>query len=234
MIEGNPQSYKGFFIALEGSDGSGKTTVYEALKSYFTESYLFEIDGEDDRKKLGIVYSREPGGTHIGEEIRDILLDPLNKEMGARPEALLYAASRAQHVDEKILPALREGKLFISDRFMLSSLAYQGAGRELGIEEVYRINYWATGGLLPDLTIFLDVDPLTVLRRKAANEEKDRLEEAGDDFFKKVYNGYMNATKYMPKLIVIDASKSKEEVIKACIRALETAIGGWLKSSDRK
>ena len=208
---------RGFFVALEGSDGSGKSTVFKAIKDRYAESGRGPGNME-------IVFTREPGGTLIGEDIRDIILDKENKEMSLRTEALLYAASRAQHVDEKIRPALEEGKLVISDRYMLSSLAYQGAGRGLGLDKVYRLNYWATGGLMPDLTIFLDVDPIMVLRRKAVKVEKDRLEEAGDDFFKRVYNGYIESKKYMEKLISIDASKSQQEVIDSCIRALEGAI----------
>lgn len=203
---------RGFFIALEGSDGSGKTTVLKGIKAHFAQ------------KEIPVLYTREPGGTPIAEKIRAILLDPAHQEMAPMTEALLYAASRAQHVREVILPALEEGKILLSDRFVLSSLVYQGIARGVGLEEVSAINRYATGGLVPDLTLFLDVDPLTVLRRKAGRVEQDRLEKAGDAFFQNVYNGYQQALRTMENVVVVDASQPAEVVISSAWQAIEDAL----------
>ena len=203
---------RGFFLALEGSDGSGKTTVLKGIKARFAQ------------KEIPVLYTREPGGTPIAEKIRAILLDPAHQEMAPMTEALLYAASRAQHVREVILPALEEGKILLSDRFVLSSLVYQGIARGVGLEEVSAINRYATGGLVPDLTLFLDVDPLTVLRRKAGRVEQDRLEKAGDAFFQNVYNGYQQALRTMENVVVVDASQPAEVVISSAWQAIEDAL----------
>lgn len=203
---------RGFFIVLEGSDGSGKTTILNGIKAHFAQ------------EGIPVLYTREPGGTPIAEKIRAILLDPAHQEMAPMTEALLYAASRAQHVREVILPALAEGKILLSDRFVLSSLVYQGIARGVGLEKVAAINAYATGGLTPDLTLFLDVDPLTVLRRKAHHVQQDRLEKAGDAFFQNVYNGYQQAIRTMNNVVVVDASKSPEEVIAASWKAIDRAL----------
>ena len=181
---------RGFFIALEGSDGSGKTTVLKGIKARFAQ------------KEIPVLYTREPGGTPIAEKIRAILLDPAHQEMAPMTEALLYAASRAQHVREVILPALEEGKILLSDRFVLSSLVYQGIARGVGLE----------------------VDPLTVLRRKAGRVEQDRLEKAGDAFFQNVYNGYQQALRTMENVVVVDASQPAEVVISSAWQAIEDAL----------
>lgn len=145
---------KGYFVSFEGPDGAGKSTVLKEV--------LAEIGPELRPQYL---VTREPGGSKIAEKIRDIILDPANDEMNAKTEALLYAASRSQHVEEIIRPALKTGKLVFSDRFVDSSLAYQGEGRDLGIAEVKQINDFATGKLDPDLTFFLDVAPEVGLSR---------------------------------------------------------------------
>lgn len=203
---------RGFFIALEGSDGSGKTTVLNGIKTHFA------------KQGIPVLYTREPGGTPIAEKIRDILLDPAHQEMAPMTEALLYAASRAQHVREVIFPALAEGKILLSDRFVLSSLVYQGIARGVGLEEVAAINNYATEGLEPDLTLFLDVDPLTVLRRKADQVEQDRLEKAGDAFFQNVYNGYQQALATMKNVVIVDAAKPSDEVIAEAWKAIDCAL----------
>lgn len=212
---------RGLFIALEGSDGSGKTTVLNGIRNHF------------DKAGIEVLYTREPGGPPIAEKIRALLLDPMNGEMTAMTEALLYAASRAQHVQEVVLPALEKGAIVLTDRFVLSSLAYQGAARGLGLPAVAEINRYATGGLMPDLTLFLDVDPVTVLRRKAETAKKDRLEEAGDAFFQKVYNGYQQAIPMMPHVVRIDASKPAEAVIEATWQAIEKSHARWQKGATR-
>lgn len=204
---------KGLFIALEGPDGSGKSTITKLLDDYFK--------GKD----IEYIVTREPGGTHIGEDIRDLILNPKNIEMGLETEALLYAASRGQHVDEKILPALNEGKLVLCDRFVLSSLAYQGVGRGLGIEKVKMINDFAIKGVYPDLILFFHVDPEVTLRRKTNKLGGDRLEKEGNDFHKKVYNGYMKLIEIYPENIkIIDATKSINEVLNQSIDAIEELL----------
>lgn len=164
---------KGLFITLEGPDGSGKSTVAKLLHEY--------IDG------LGILnaFTREPGGTAIGENIREILLDNDNYEMTSRTEALLYAAARAQHAEEKIQPLLDNDYIVLSDRYVLSSLAYQGHSRGLGIETIMEINEFAMGDTYPDLVLFFDVDPEIALSRKYINREGDRLENEGKEFHNK-------------------------------------------------
>lgn len=197
---------KGAFIALEGPDGSGKSTMIKELSKY--------LIGEN----IDVIESREPGGTQIGEDIRNILLDSKNKNMFPETEALLYAAARGQHYKEKILPAIESGKVVLSDRFILSSLAYQGVGRDLGIEEVRMINDFAIKGARPDLTLFFHVDPETTLKRKTQKKGGDRLEREGVEFHKKVYEGYMELLKiYSGNVQIIDATKSKEEVLQQTI-----------------
>lgn len=208
---------KGYFLALEGPDGSGKSTIAKLIKKELEEKY-----------KLKIILTREPGGTEIGEDIRSILLSTANMEMGNRTEALLYAASRAQHVEEKIFPLVEDGKLVISDRYIFSSLAYQGFSRDLGIDEVMDINIFATNGFYPDRIIFFDLDPNLGLERKFAQKEGDRLEIAGDDFHKNVYQGYKEAIKKYPdKVKTIDASKSVEEVFKSCLKIIKEDLNLW-------
>ena len=202
---------KGYFLALEGPDGSGKSTIARLLEKELEEKY-----------KIQTVLTREPGGTEIGEDIRAILLSTANMEMANRTEALLYAASRAQHVEEKILPLVEAGMLVISDRYIFSSLAYQGYSRRLGINEVMDINIFATNGFYPDRIIFFDLDPNLGLKRKFAQKEGDRLEIAGDDFHKNVYEGYKEAIKQYPnKVKTIDASKPVEEVFKSCLEIIK-------------
>ena len=153
---------RGLFISFEGPDGSGKSTQIEYLKEYFLE------------REIACVFTREPGGTHIGEEIREIILDKQNNDMTDLTEAFLYAASRSQHVEQVIQPALEAGKVVVCDRFVDSSIAYQGYARGLG-DLVEEINRYATGNLLPDITFFIDVDP-KVGKRRISSDERDRLE----------------------------------------------------------
>ena len=144
---------KGYFITFEGPDGSGKTTVCNAVYQRLKDM------GYD------VVHTREPGGIEIAEKIRDIILDPQNVMMDAKTEALLYAASRRQHLVEKVIPSIEDGKVVICERFVDSSLAYQGYGRELGFDEVLSINKFAIGDYFPDMTVYLDVDEKTGLER---------------------------------------------------------------------
>ncbi|TSO25897.1 dTMP kinase [Lactobacillus sp. LL6] len=204
---------KGFFISFEGPDGAGKSTVLKQILEQITP-----------KLKIQYITVREPGGSKISEVIRKIILDPNNSEMDDRTEALLYAASRSQLMSEVIIPALQAGKLVISDRFVDSSLAYQGAGRDLGIKEIKQINDFATRGIEPDLTIFLDIEPEVGLSRiqKLRPDNEDRLEQEKLAFHKKVYDGYKIVNKDNPKRIkVIDASQTIEKVVADCIKVIE-------------
>lgn len=204
---------KGLFITFEGPDGSGKTTVSTAVVERL--------------KKEGypVMYTREPGGSHIAEEIRQVILDPANTAMDERTEALLYAASRRQHLQEIVLPALEKGITVISDRFVDSSLAYQGCGRQIGMEEVAAINRFAVEGHMPDRTIFLNVDADTGLKRIASRTYLDRLDQESKDFHERVYAGYQKVIEmYRDRMTVLDASKPAEEVIQ---KAYEE-VKGWL------
>ena len=204
---------KGIFITLEGPDGSGKSTIMKLIINYFND------------KNIEFIATREPGGTEIGEDIRKIILDERNKNMAAETEALLYAASRSQHVEEKILPALKSGKVVLCERFVLSSLAYQGVGRNLGIEKVKMINDFATKGVEPDLILFFHVDPVATLDRKTEEIGGDRIEKEGTKFHKKVYEGYMKLLKIYPENIqIIDATKSIEEVFNQSIYHIENIL----------
>lgn len=212
---------RGYFLALEGPDGSGKSTISELLKT--------EIE------KLGIkcILTREPGGTEIGEDIRQILLSRENEEMADRTEALLYAASRAQHVEEKIKPHLESGAVVISDRYFFSSLAYQGFSRGLGIEKVMEINEFAINGVLPDRILFFDIDPSTALQRKLVNNHGDRLEVEGDDFHEKVYMGYKEAIKRYPKNVVtISAKEDVDSVLIQCLEIVKEDINETYNSNS--
>ena len=186
------------FITIEGPDGSGKTSVTNQIVSAL------------EKEGLAVLYTREPGGSEIAEEIRQVILDCKNTAMDVRTEALLYAASRRQHLVEKILPALAENKIVISDRFLDSSLAYQGHGRAIGIEEVLQINLFATEGKLPDLTLYFDVSAEVGLARinQDQSREVNRLDLEKVSFHAKVREGYLLLAKRFPdRIITIDASQ---------------------------
>lgn len=189
----------GIFITFEGPDASGKTTQLKILKEYLQS------------RGIEPVMTREPGGTPISEKIRDIILDKANGEMLPLTEALLYAAARAQHVGERIIPALEEGKVVISDRYVDSSIAYQGFGRGMG-SVVAEINSHATGGLKPDLTILLATDTSKMRQRRSAAEE-DRMDAQKAEFHAEVMRGYLELAAEEPQRIcVIDGEQSIEEV----------------------
>ena len=191
---------KGLFITIEGNDGSGKSTVIASLKEQ-----LAKLDVE-------VIYTREPGGSFVAEKIREVILDNDNIAMDDRTEALLYAASRRQHLKETVFPALESGKLVICDRFIDSSLAYQGVARGLGIDNIYEMNQFATEGFMPDLTIYLLVDPQVGIDRKSNQKELDRLEHEKLEFHTKVYNGYLElAERFKNRVVIIDANCSIKE-----------------------
>ena len=199
------------FITLEGPEGSGKTTAVEfAVKALEEKGYK-------------IVRTREPGGTPIAEQIRDVILDKANTNMDPRTEALLYAASRRQHLVEKVWPALKEGKIVICDRYLDSSLAYQGGARGLGIENILNVNMFATENTFPDITLLFDITPEEGLKRISANanREVNRLDLEKLDFHHKVRNTFLElAKRYPERYVIIDASKSKEEVASATLEAI--------------
>ncbi|CAM3254154.1 dTMP kinase [Filibacter tadaridae] len=196
--------YKGKFITFEGPEGAGKTTVISKLFDFLKE------------EGWSVIITREPGGIRIAEKIRGIILDNEHVEMDAKTEALLYAAARRQHLVEKIIPALDKGFIVLCDRFIDSSLAYQGHARGLGIDEVLSINEFAIGNTIPDLTVFFDIDPEEGLARIAKNSdrEKNRLDEEGMQFHRDVYNGYKELIhRYPDRIVVTDASLSQLQVI---------------------
>ena len=207
---------KSYFISFEGPDGSGKSTVLKQV--------VAEIG---PRLKTQYLVTREPGGSKIAEKIRQLILDPVNEEMSAKTEALLYAASRSQHMFETVIPALKAGKIVFSDRFVDSSLAYQGAGRDLGITAVKQINDFATSKIEPDLTIFLDVKPQVGLDRIAKERagQEDRLEQEKLNFHQKVYQGYQEVIKAHPERIkVVDANKPFNLVVEDCVKIIANQL----------
>lgn len=188
----------GYFITLEGGEGAGKTTVLKLLEEQLIA------------KGFDVLTTREPGGIHIAEQIRHIILDPDHTEMEERTEALLYAAARRQHLVEKVMPAIEEGKVVLCDRFIDSSLAYQGYARQIGMEEVLSINQFAIEGCMPSLTLFFDITPEQGLERIAQNDEreKNRLDLEKLSFHQKVYEGYQLLLERFPnRLKRIDAGQ---------------------------
>ena len=203
------------FITFEGGEGSGKSSVMKEVAKRLA------ADGYE------IIETREPGGTPIAEQIRNIILDKANTKMDARTEALLYAASRRQHLVEKVWPALEEGKIVMSDRFLDSSLAYQGVARGLGVDNVLNVNLFATEGKYPDLTLFFDIEPELGLARIAANKgrEVNRLDLEALSFHHMVRNAFLDLSKrYADRYVKIDASKTFEEVIEDAYQEIKKRL----------
>ena len=200
---------RGLFITLEGGDGAGKSTQIKNIKSFF------------EKKGLVVVHTREPGGTPISEKLRDILLDSNNREMEAVTEMLIYAAARAQHVRELVMPQLEKGSIVICDRFLDSSIAYQTYGRKLG-DMVEIVNGYATDGLTPDLTFWMDIDPDAGKERVSKMGDFDRLEMEESDFHYRVYDGYKKIAENNPERVKrIDATRSVEEISEEIVNYLE-------------
>jgi len=203
------------FITLEGGEGSGKTTMLGRLAAYM------------QGRSIPYLITREPGGIEIAEKIRSIILDPQHTSMDARTEALLYAAARRQHLVEKVEPALREGLTVLCDRFVDSSLVYQGYARGLGMEEVWSINRFAVEGRMPDLTLLFDIEPEIGMSRIEANaeREKNRLDMESMAFHGKVREGYMLvAENNKERIRIVDASKTPDQVEREMIKYVEDAI----------
>jgi dTMP kinase len=197
------------FITFEGPDGSGKTTISRKVVEALIR------DGYD------VVYTREPGGIEIAEEIRNVILDPKNIKMDVRTEALLYAASRRQHLVEKILPALEAHKLVICDRFVDSSLAYQGIGRGIGIDEVFKINQFAIADHMPELTLYLDVNAQTGLSRITSRKFKDRLDQEDVSFHLEVVKGYEEVVeRFKDRIVKIDGNRSIDAIVKEALEVI--------------
>lgn len=193
---------KGLFIVMEGPDGSGKTTQINLLKEYLEEA------------GYGCLITREPGGTVIGEKVRQLILNPEHKEMSPVTEMLLYAASRAQLVHEVIGPALEEGKIVISDRFVDSSIVYQGIARKLGISTVSAVNAPGIGIYRPDGIFFIDLSEAEGLRRKKEQKNLDRMEQEGIDFHHMVSEGYRKVLSGRPEVMKIDGGRSIDTIQK--------------------
>ena len=206
---------KPLVISFEGGEGAGKTTVISLLKSYF------------ENENISFVITREPGGVPISERIRDIILDTNSSEMDARTEALLFAAARRQHLVEKVLPALADGKIVVFDRFVDSSVVYQGFVRGIGTEEVYDMNLFATENFLPDITFYLDLDAKTGIERINQNPSREinKLDLEGMKFHEKVREGYLIHSHNHPERIkVIDASESPEIVLDKVLKEIEVYL----------
>jgi dTMP kinase len=202
------------FITFEGIDGVGKSTQIDIVESWL------------NKKGLPFIRSFEPGGTDLGQEIRHLLLHRKG-EVSSRSEALLYAADRAHHVQTKIRPALNEGKVVLADRYFDSSVAYQGAARELNLNEVRDISLWAVNNLLPDLTVLLDLDAeQAISRRNLTGTGPDRLEKEKVDFFERAREAYLTLAKNEPeRFMVLDAAQTVEQISEKLIAELEKRFG---------
>ncbi len=201
---------RGKFITFEGCDGCGKSTQLKLLSAYLSENNIPHI------------FTREPGGGKISEAIREILLSGKNMEMTDECEALLYAASRVQHLSDRVEPALSKGELVVCDRYVDSSLAYQAYARGLGVEFISKINAFALEKYLPDVTIFIDLTPEAAFARKKGADADDRLEQAGLAFHKRVYQGYKTLAANEPKRFVcIDGNQTPQAIFNDVLKALK-------------
>lgn len=207
-----PEALIGLFVAVEGGEGAGKSTQVRLLADWLTGL------GHD------VVRTREPGGTPVGTAVRAVLLDPATGDLGPRTEALLYAADRAEHVDTVVRPALARGAVVVTDRYVDSTLAYQGAGRALSTTELDTLVRWATGGLRPHLTVLLDVDPDTAASRL---DRRDRLEAEPADFHRRVRACFLQLAQARPgAYLVLDAQAPVVEISAAVRERVELLVAG--------
>lgn len=203
----------GLFITFEGGECSGKTTIIQAVCEAL------------EKRNISYISTREPGGIDIAEQIRSIILDVRNTKMTEETEALLYAASRMQHLKERVIPAIKRGDIVICDRFLDSSLAYQGYARKLGMEAILKINHFALSHL-PDLTLFIDVEPEVALKRLANRNKSDRLDLENLEFHQNVYDGYDKVCKMYPDRIKrIDGNRPLDVIVEECISIVLEFIG---------
>ena len=203
------------FVTFEGGEGSGKSSALRLIAERL------------EKEGFPYILTREPGGTPIAEAIRNVILDKANTAMDPRTEALLYAASRRQHLAEKVWPALKEGKIVLCDRYLDSSLAYQGGARGLGIDNILKVNEYATEGTFPDLTLFFDIEPELGLARIAANasREVNRLDLEKMDFHKGVRKTFQELARRFPeRYVTIDASKPLQEVVEDAYKAIKDRL----------
>jgi dTMP kinase len=205
---------KGFMLVFDGSNGAGKTTVIQGVEKYLT------------LKGFDVLLTREPGGTPIGEKIREVILDPSTPEMCYITELMLFGAGRAQHVQEKIMPALAQGKVVISDRFDAATFSFQHFARGIDLETIVKINDLALAGFSPDMNIILDLDPHEGLKRVISRGEGlDRLEDEKSEFLAKARNGYLKQAENNPdKFEIIDAAQSKENVLSDVIKVIDSLL----------
>lgn len=206
-------TYEGFFITLEGGEGAGKSTIAKKL--------LKDLQNINPN----VILTREPGTGKLGEKIRNIILDDENIVITEKVEALLFAADRAQHVEDLIKPVLLQGGIVICDRYMDSSIAYQGYGRNLSPEEIEQLSTWATNSLTPDLTFFIDVKPETGLARKTVQQESNKMETMEIEFHNKVYEGFKTIAAANPKRIkTVNGEQNPEEVYENILQEITYAI----------
>jgi dTMP kinase len=205
---------KGFMLVCDGSNGAGKTTVIQGIADYL------------EQQGFDVVLTREPGGTPIGEKIRTVILDPSTPEMGSVTELMLFGAARAQHVEEKILPALAAGKVVISDRFDAATFSFQHYARGIDLKTITTINELALGGFKPDMNIILDLDPeLGLTRVNQRGEGLDRMEDEKMEFLHRARQGYLVQAKAEPaRFSVIDASQDKQTVLNACLKVVDSLV----------
>lgn len=205
---------KGFMVVFDGSNGAGKTTVIKAVEQYLID------------KGLDVIQTREPGGTPIGEKIRDVILDPQTPEMSFMTELMLFGAARAQHIEEKIVPALAQGKIVISDRFDAATFSFQHYARGIDLATIKQINDLALNGFSPQMNIILDLDPKEGMKRvHSRGEQLDRLEVEKEAFLIKARNGYLQQAQDSPEMFtVIDASQSKEMVLADVIAVIDALL----------
>lgn len=200
---------KGKFITFEGCDGSGKSTQLKLLSDYLSKNNIPHI------------FTREPGGGKISEAIREILLNGKNSEMTDECEALLYSASRVQHLRDRVQPALERGELVVCDRYVDSSFAYQAYARGLGVDFIEKINAYAIENYSPDLTIFIDLSPKEAFLRKHGADENDRLEQAGMSFHEKVYEGYKELARTKERIVTVNGRQTPDEIFADVLKALK-------------
>ena len=210
----SPAGTAGLFIAFEGGDGAGKSTQAQRLTAALQEA------------GRTVVRTREPGGTPVGEQLRSLVLEHGNGEIDARTEALIFAASRAAHVVQVIRPAVERGSVVVCDRYIDSSVAYQGSGRALGTEEVRQLNIWATEGFTPDLTVLLDVDPEQGrLRRTAGDAAEDRMESEPDTFHLRIRRTFLEQAATDPEhYLVLDAARPVDELAGAILARVQELL----------
>lgn len=214
------------FITFEGPEGSGKTTHTDLLSTYLRE------------QDYTVNMTREPGGTSLGESIREMLLDPASVNMDDRAELFLYLAARAQHVAERIKPAIERGEIVICDRFTDASLVYQGLGRDLGFDTVHELNQLSTGGLKPDLTFIMDVpveeglaEARTSSQTRWNTNEGDRIEQEGDRFHQKIREGYRELARQFPERCIL---LSRDAPIKEVQQAVRDRVGEWIEQYENQ